>query len=67
MTWISNFCSPVTVSSPLNANLTWMFLKVLEDSCTEFRYKAGLTKLEYSLSPTYYGFLVRQLDFFCGM
>ena len=52
------FFSPVASSSPLNANLTWMFIRLFNDTFAEYSYDAELTKLTYDLNTAHYGFLV---------
>ncbi|XP_067928601.1 insulin-degrading enzyme-like [Watersipora subatra] len=50
--------SPLAVNSPLNANLTWLYLRLFDDAFAEHCYEAELTKLTYSLKTPHYGFVL---------
>ena len=49
------FVSPIAYVDPHHANLSSMFMKVFQDTLTEFAYDADIAGLGYSLVPTKYG------------
>jgi insulysin len=53
-----DFNSPYAYMDPLSANLTYMFVTLLNDSLTEYTYDADLAGLRYDLQGSIYGLVL---------